>query len=252
MKKVLIVAAICLPPSLIGPAIVMGNLLRYFPAKIYSILMGHPDKIWCMKDFNSTLPCTYFYSRYPVLVYKGGLLRRLNLIGRDVFVMGEIFLRCLKIIKNENIKSLFVVADHFVEVAALIAGRLSGKKVYLWLPDIYYRPDKSDWTNKATKILEPFVIKSADRVFVTSEATQEYYVKRYGIKTNVLPHTTHVEEYKRIRNTGNNDKFSIVFTGSVEKYNAATIRDLTKVIDENPEFNAELTIVTNFPKAITK
>ena len=174
------------------------------------------------------------------------------MIGRDVFVMGELILRCLKTIKNENIESLFVVADHFVEIAALFAGRLSRKKVYIWLPDIYYRPDKSDWTNKATKILEPFVLKSADRVFVTSEATQDYYKNKYGMKTNVLPHTTHVEEYKKIRDAGYNDKFSIVFTGSVEKYNAATIRDLAKVIDENPELNAELTIVTNFPKSITE
>lgn len=249
MKKILIVSAICLPPSLIGPAILMGNLFKYFPKDSYCVLMGNLRQNWCLKDNQSKLNCKYFFTRYPYLEYKGNIFWRIRSIVRDFFALGEIFWRSFRIIKKEKIDSLFVVSDHFVELPLRLVSWITGKKMFLWLPDVYYRPEKTDWTRIATRIIEPFILRAANTVLATSEATQKYYKEKYNLNCEVLPHSVEITKYKTIKDkkTSEKDVTKIVFTGSVTGYNHDAIFDMIKIINEYPELNMEFVIVSNHP-----
>lgn len=247
MKKTLIASAICLPPSLIGPAMMMGNLLKHFPDGSYCILMGRLEHIWCLKDVKARLKCKYIFSRYPFLGYSGSLFKRILKILRDIFALCEFFWAGIQTIWQEKIDSVFVVADHFVEIPMLLASRITGKKIILWLPDIYYRPDKSDWTRTATRLIEPFILKAVDTVLVTSEATQEYYKERHKLQTKILPHSVDISAYESAKwqKQEPGTAVKILYTGSVVKYNLDTILDMAMVVTRHPELNAEFIIISN-------
>ncbi len=140
-KKVLVVAAICFPPCLIGPAILMGNLFRHFPKGSYHVLMGRLDHQWLPLDMDSMLPAQYTFTRYPSFNLRGNLFRRIRTLLRDIVALLEYFWKGLKIIRTEGIDTIFVVADHYVELPALLMHWLTGKKIVIWFPDLYYHYD---------------------------------------------------------------------------------------------------------------
>lgn len=248
-RKALVMAAISFPPVLIGPAVVMGNLFKIFPKGSYYVLMGRLDHVWPPIDEDSMMPAPYTFSRFPLLNVRGSWRRRIRSILRDLFALLETTWKGLRIIHREKIDTIFVVADHYVELAALIMHWLTGKKIALWLPDLYYVPENSTtgWTQTVDRFIEPFLLKKVDTVLVTSEATQKYYKEKYGIDTEVLPHSVDIKKYSPQMEDGHspNKTTKILFTGTVEPCNFGPLLDMIKVVNENPELNLEFSIISN-------
>jgi len=247
-KKTLAISAICFPPVLIGPAILMGNLFKHFPEGSYHVLMGRLDHVWRPIDENSALPAPYTFTRFPFLHSRGNWRHRIRSLLRDIFSLLEVNWKGLRIIQWEKINSIFVVADHYVELAALLMSRLTGKKLVLYLPDVYYVPENlKGWAKFTDRMIEPFLLRAVDTVLVTGEPTQEYYNNKYGLETVVLPHSTDMSKYDFHSEESHTDEkpTKILFTGSVEPCNYGPIIDLVKVVSEHLELNLELNIVSN-------
>ena len=248
-KKTLAISAICFPPCLIGPAILMGNLLRHFPKGSYHVLMGSLDySSWLPIDMDSMLPAQYTFTRYPSFNLKGNLFRRIRTLLRDIFALHEVTLKGLRIIRREKIDSIFVVADHYVELAALLMHWLTGKKIVVWMPDLYCHYDHI-YIAKVEKLfmrfLEPKILKSSNNVLVASEATQEHYKGKYGIETNELRHSVELNRYNELPNKQpKNDVFTIVYTGIVTHGHYDSILDMVSVIEGFRDINIKFLLVT--------
>lgn len=248
-KKTLVVAAICWPPVLIGPAVLMGNLFRHFPEGSYQVLMGRLDHVWPPIDKDSMLPATHTFTRFPLCNSMGNWWRRMRAFARDVFALLEVTWKGLRIIRREKIDSIFVVADHYVELAALIMHWLTGKKIVLWLPDLYYVSSisKTDRYKDLNRWIEPFLLRTVDDVLVTGKPTQEYYKEKYNVNTEILSHSVDISKYVfQNKQTHSKTKATkILFTGTIEPCNYGAILDIIKVITESPALNSELNIVSN-------
>ena len=248
MANTLIVAALGAPPVLYAPAILLGNLLRKFPPNSYHILMGHLNKIWVPKDMNSQLPAEYTYTNFPMLSMSGNWFRKTYIMMKIISAIIEITIKGLIIIRKEGINSIFVVQDHYVELAAILMKWITKKKVVLWLTDLYCVPELVNvlWNQKLNGILEPWLLKAVDKVLVCNEATQKYYLDKYGIKTEVIHHSVEIEKYKNIEILNkHNDQIEIAFTGSFTKSQEGGLLDLVKIVNENPDLNVKLTLYTN-------
>jgi len=248
-KKTLVITAICFPPCLIGPAILMGNLFRHFPKGSYHVLMGLCN--WLPIDDDSKLQAPYTYTRYPNLNYRGNLFRLIYSILHDLFAILEITIRGLIIIKKENINHIFAIADHYVEIAALLMHWLTGKKIVVWFPDLYYHNDHIS-IPKAEQIfnrfLEPLILKSANNVLVASEETQKYYKEKYGIKTNELRHSVELNRYNKLPNEQpKNDLITIVYTGIITHAHYDSILDMVSVVEGFNDINIKFLLVTTTP-----
>jgi glycosyltransferase involved in cell wall biosynthesis len=248
MKKTLAVAAICFPPVLIGPAILMSNLFRHFPKGSYHVLMGRLDHVWPPIDTDLMLPAQYTFTRFPFCHLQGNACRYLYVFLRDVFAVLEVTWKGLWIIYWCKIDTIFVVADHYVEVAALLMHWLTGKKVILWLPDLYYQPDydyKSRVDKFIRRILEPLVLRSADRVLVTGEPTQEYYRNKYNVIAEILRHSVELSEYNLItKRTSKKDETTIVFTGVVTQSQLGSVLDMVNMVNGSFDLNVKFIVVS--------
>jgi glycosyltransferase involved in cell wall biosynthesis len=248
MKKTLAVAAICFPPVLIGPAVLMGNLFRHFPKGSYHVLMGRLDHVRQPRDADSMLQAQYTFTRFPFCHSQGNACRHLYAFLRDIFAVLEVTWKGLWIIYREKIDTIFVVADHYVEVAALLMRCLTGKKVILWLPDLYYQSDydyKSHVDKFIRRILEPFVLKSADSVLVTGEPTQEYYKKKYNVTAKILRHSVELGEYNLLtKRPSKKDETTIVFTGIVTQSQLGSILDMVNIVNGSFDSNVKFIVVS--------
>ena len=248
-KKNLVITAICFPPVLIGLAILMGNLFRHFPKGSYHVLTGRLDySNWLPIDDDSKLPAQYTFTRYPRLNYRGNLFRRIRSFLHDIFALFEVTAKGLKIIRKENINSIFAVADHYVEIAALLMQWLTGKKVVVWFPDLYYGYDEK-FVPKFEKLLlkfcEPLILKWAENVLVASSATKNYYKEKYGIELIELKHSVELNRYNELPNEQpKNDLITIMFTGIITQCHYDSILDMVSVIEEFRDINIKFLLVT--------
>lgn len=248
MANTLIVAALGVPPVLHAPAILLGNLLRKFPLKSYHILMGHLNKIWVLKDMNSQLPAEYTFANFPMFDMSGNWFRKIYKIMKVISAIIEILIKGLIIIRKERISSIFVVQDHYVELAAILMKWITKKKVVLWLTDLYCVPELVNvlWDQKLNGILELWLLKAVDKVLVCNEATQKYYLDKYEINTEIMRHSVEIEKYKNMEILNkHSDQVEIVFTGSFTNSQEGGILDLVKILNENPDLNIKFMIYTN-------
>ena len=210
--------------------------------------MGRLDHQWLPLDMESMLPVQYTFARYPGLNLRGNLFRRIRIFLRNIFALHELVWKGLRIIRREKIDSIFVVSDHYVELAALIMHWLTGKKVVMWLPDLYYVPEVSyaRWERILKRYLEPFLLRRINTVLVTGEATRDYYKEKYGINTRVLPHSVDLSKYSKFQFSAISDKktIDILYTGSVTLAQHGAIMDIIKIINDFPELNARLIIAS--------
>ena len=245
-KKTLVIAAICFPPVLMGAAVLMGNLFKHFPKGSYHVLMGRLDHGWPPIDKDSMMPAPYTFTRFPFLHSKGNLWRRVGFFFRDLFAILECTWKGLRIIRQEKVNNVFVVADHYVELAALLIHWLTGKKIVLWLPDLYCVPEltRSKWTQSINRLIEPVLLRAMDIVLVTGKPTQEYYKEKYNLNTEVLAHSVDLTRYDLQHSHPSANVTRILFTGTIEPCNQGSILDMIKVITGLPELDIKLAIVS--------
>jgi glycosyltransferase involved in cell wall biosynthesis len=80
--------------------------------------------------------------------------------------------------------------------AAFVAARRLGLPFYIHMHDLWIEntPPNSATAQFAEK-WEPITLKESTRVFCMTEAMQEYYEKKYGVRTDLLPHSVSDQDY---------------------------------------------------------
>ena len=161
--------------------------------------------------------------RYPALLchsIKGAIQRSLLTLGAEVVL------------------SAYPAEDFFV--AGFLAARELHLPVYAYLHEIWEedRPAESAKAHFAKK-WEPVILREATRVICMTEPTQQYYKKKYGIETDLLPHSIAEDAYLDAPTellapqTGNP---TVLFVGGINpKFNADALKVLAAASELLPE-----------------
>lgn len=181
MKKLLVITK-TFPPSVGGSHTVMRNLFRFINPEDYIILRdgmgvgGDKEFDYLGQDVNypSCLAC--FRKIYPL----------------DIFLIPIIVHKLLKIKRKYGIeKCLIVYPDPFFVVAGYIFARMVGIEYFLYFHDIWTEDEIriTDIVKKMLgKIFEKGIIKNSAAFFVLTTAMREFYQKKHGVDSIILPH----------------------------------------------------------------
>ena len=215
-KKTLIISAF-VPPSVNGPSAILYRLFCLFPKGSYGFLTDILDRPYNINDNNYALDCFYYYFRLPFTQAKNRwlliLVRLLRFLAIPLIVI-----RAVKIIKREKVDNIWATNDNgpFI-ISAFLAHKITGRPLYAHMLDLYKEILPSRIEKHVAGLFEEHILKAADRVFVMSEALQEYYQSEYGIKTELLPHPIVLKKMQNEKksDSANKNIFEIVYTGQM-------------------------------------
>lgn len=233
------------PPRVSGSAIVLGSLFKHFPQDSYFVFKEeeHEGSI----DASSTLNCRiYSFNLNSYNIYLGRLLHS----WLSYFFMPTLVLNILKITKREKADILFSVYPHpSFFIASFIAHKLGNKPFFIYMHDTWEDAMGRDTGAHRfmARIFEKRILLSASEVFVISEPLRELYLRKYGIRSSVLPHCIDLPENPPDKNyiipEERNGTVRILFTGDVYKTNIDALKNLVDAMDLLPN-NYELTLCT--------
>jgi glycosyltransferase involved in cell wall biosynthesis len=82
--------------------------------------------------------------------------------------------------------------------SAFLAARQLGLPFYAHMHDLWVENTQSGTAlARFAETWEPLILRRATRVLCMTEAMQEHYAKKYGIKTYFLPHSIPEEDYRK-------------------------------------------------------
>jgi glycosyltransferase involved in cell wall biosynthesis len=182
---VLTVVSSSFPPLASGSAILLANLLSNYTGKV-SAIAGHSRYVKPDPDFRP--PCATRYLGLPRRVPR--LYEALNwtvpfLVWRSLnHSIGKTF---------EDLRTDIVLAAYPREdflIAAFHAARKLNLPFYAHMHDLWMEnmPAGSTASRLAEK-WEPVILKESTRVLCMTPSMQKHYERKYGIKTDLLPHT---------------------------------------------------------------
>ncbi len=252
IKKTLIITRNCFPPVIVGPAILLGNLFKRYESESYCVLMGPIGEDFRLVDVSSTLSCKYYFTSFPNIAVKGW--RRFRSLFVDLSRVCESVMKGIKVVKREKVKNIFLIPGYLESLTALLVHWIMRRRLILYLPDIYYVPNRFGfgWTSLIMRLIEPILLRCADTILVTAEPTQNYYEKRYNSNSVVLPHSVDLAKYetKPAQSLEKAKETRIVFTGEVSEAQLDSILNMVKTVNTCPELNATFVIAANASKDI--
>ncbi|MGH7793410.1 MAG: glycosyltransferase [Candidatus Binatia bacterium] len=214
------------PPRVSGSAILLANLLANYTGNLKAVAgenrYSEPDPAFCP-------PCSTQYLAPPSIlqrVYDGLRIRR-PALARSLLttVMG----RALKAAGTDVVLAAFPREDFLT--AAFLAARRLRLPFYVHMHDLW-RDNLTAGTAAArfADIWEPVILRQATRVLCMTEAMQTHYEKKYGLITELLPHTIPYQAFLRAPREMLSPRMSkptVLFVGAV---NPAMNLDALKVL----------------------
>jgi glycosyltransferase involved in cell wall biosynthesis len=187
----LTVVAPTFPPQVSGSAILLANLLSHYRGNVRAIA-GHD--YYSRSDPVFLTPCPTRYLALPRIlprVYEG--LRR-----RFPMMLCCSLQRSIRRILAELGTNVVLGAfpyDIYL-VATFLAARELRLPFYAYMHDLWMEnmPEGTATARFAEKS-EPVILRKSTRVFCMTEAMQKHYEKKYGIQTDLLPHSISEQEY---------------------------------------------------------
>lgn len=180
-------------PQVSGSPILLANMLSHFTGTVNAVA-GYNRYAKIDPAFRA--PCavqTLALPRtFPVLTDR--LERRLpGLLSRAL----QISLRSALITLGTDV--VFAVFPHETYVvAAFLVARQMGLPFYVHMHDLWSENQPSGTASaRFAAIWEPVILREARRVLCMTEAMQEHYAKKYGIKTYLLPHSIPEKDYRK-------------------------------------------------------
>ena len=215
----------------------MRSLLRHFPKGSYSILTGNMLEDNIQVDLETTMDCQYYTIDLPPFL---NACKNFWYIAPflECLLIFFIIIKGLNIVKKKNIKNILATTYGGFEVAAYFIHKITGKRLYIYLFDIYEESQVTTWGKLKTRIMEPRLIYAAEKVFVMSEFLAEHIKMKYDIETVFLPHAVD-SSFKYSHTTKNlfpeNRPFTVVYTGMIYEAQIDGILNMVKVVNSMPE-----------------
>jgi glycosyltransferase involved in cell wall biosynthesis len=177
------------PPQVSGSGILLANLLADYRGNVTAIV-ARDCRRQTDPDFLSPCP-TRPLKLASVLPRTFDRLRRRFPEAMSRLIAKEL-IRTLKALDTKVVMGVFPY-DVFL-VGAFIASRQLGMPFYAHLHDL--------WSDNAVgsrfaEYWEPRILKESTRVLCMTEAMQEYYKSKYGIPSELLPHTISLRDYSK-------------------------------------------------------
>jgi glycosyltransferase involved in cell wall biosynthesis len=158
-----------------------------------------------------------------------------RVIGRlfkflDVLCVPWIVLYCVVLIKKHKIDTIFTVpyrGEFFV--AAYFAHLLSRTKFYVYVMDdweAHVRQGHAPHRLLTWLVGQARILRAADKVWAVSRPMAQLYEEHYGIRVSWLPHTIHLDRYRRPASRPGR----IVFTGSIYGAQLDPLQRLARVV----------------------
>lgn len=181
------------PPQVSGSAILLTNLLSSYTGYV-RVVAGHDQYLKSDPAFRP--PCVTRYLALPRIlprVYDGVRRRFPTLLYRSV--QGPIR-RSLAKLGTNIVLSAFPYEEFLV--ATFLAARELHLPFYSNMHDLWMENTPIGTASmRFAEKWEPIILKESRRVLCMTEAMQTYYEKKYGIVTELLPHTVSQQDLLR-------------------------------------------------------
>jgi glycosyltransferase involved in cell wall biosynthesis len=187
----LTVVAPTFPPQVSGSAILLANLLSHYRGNVRAIA-GYD--YYSKSDLGFLAPCPTQYLTPPRLlprVYEGLRIRLPMMLCCSL----QRSLRRIAAGLGTNIVLGAFPFDIYL-VATFLAARELRLPFYAYMHDLWMEnmPAGTVRARFAQK-WEPVILRKSTRVLCMTEAMQKHYEKKYGIQTDLLPHSISEQEY---------------------------------------------------------
>jgi len=230
MRKTIIISEFA-PPRLDGISILLSIIFKRFPHQSICLLSDIPDKWNYAVDGSLRLDCKLYCFKTE---YYFPYLPAITTVIFSFMLIPILVIKGLVIVRKEKIDNILAVNNNGPYfISALIIHLLSAKPLYVYLFDLYSKEHDDKIKKLFAYIFEGPILKSAAKVFVSSEKMKEYYFKKYNINGVLIPHPVDVTKFNRIlaQSTTHKDYYKIVFTGQIRKDNDCLI-SLIEAINE--------------------
>ena len=221
------------PPIVGGGPTIMRSLLKHFSKGSYMILMGSIYRDNRHLDLDSTLDCECYTADLPTF-----LLVRRNIWYLAPFIelllIIWVTIKGLYIVMKEGVENILATTYGGYEVAAFLIHIIAGKRLYVYFFDIYQESQLNGWGHFKSRIMEPRLVKSSEKVFVMSEFLEKHIELKYGIKAIFLPHAIDSSlryNQKEKISYASNRPFTVVYTGMIYEAQIDGILNMAKVVN---------------------
>jgi glycosyltransferase involved in cell wall biosynthesis len=213
-SPILTVVAPGFPPQVSGSAILLANLLSSYKGNLRAVA-GYD--YYLKFDLGFLAPC---YTRYLVLprilprVYQGLRIRFPIML---CWSLQRSIRRLIAALGTNVVLGAFPYDIYLV--AAFLATRELHLPFYAYMHDLWLE-NMAEGTASARFAgkWEPVILRESTRVLCMTEAMQKHYEKKYGIQTDLLPHSISEQDYPQapagIR-PSRMSKPTVLFVGSV-------------------------------------
>ena len=233
-NKLLLVAS-SFPPYLTPSAVLVKNIFDEYEGSFKAIASSSFSKI----DNSFTVPCDTDYINYPTNRFTEYISRHYHHCFLPHYIR-----RIDKVVKNYKPNVIFVNYPRDVMlVAAYIVSKKNNIPIFVYMHDLWeenvFEYQKKGVHNFSKK-WEPVIFKNSKRIICCTEMMQEYYNKKYNIKTDLLYHSIPDSEFhfkSKGRDILKKDKFTIAYAGSISQLMNLdafqTMKKALKILPEN-------------------
>ncbi|MBI3596523.1 MAG: glycosyltransferase [Nitrospirae bacterium] len=250
MSKILFMSH-CVPPIPYSPSSIFLRLFKYFPEDSYIVLTSRYENNIAAADLGDKLRCGHYYVGKTIF----GDYTRWSSI-REWLDVPSMVAKGLSIIRKEKVTDILIhpTSGNFL-LASYILHRLTGIPLYVYMLDLYSAAQTFKIRKLMSVPIERLVMRASKKVFVMSEALQDFYKRKYNIQTVLLRHPIELPQNgsriaKKVK-INRNTKKTIVFTGMIYEAQLDALQNLVSAVNELSEVEFHIYSQRAVPKLIT-
>lgn len=249
-EKIAILSHI-LPPALSGQSVLLSRLLSQSDKNKYCLLSSG-------KPVNETDGVSKpLKGEYVFLKQAGRLLKvSIPVISWPSLLFGSflgVYSRAKEVASTVQEKECKLIIGCTGDLLDMPAAWLASR--WLRIPFIAYIMDDYvyQWVGARrflARMIERFIIKDADKVFVLNEFVQRNYRERYGIEAHIIHNPVVLPDVYAVNPNYNSRSFNIVYTGSVYHAHFDAFRNLVRALECFVEKELSLHVYTPQPESL--
>jgi len=240
MKQKLLVISYALPIRNTGTPVVVRKFLENFEREEI-VLMGRPVK---KHERVSDYRLHYPFSLIPTPPVEA----RGEKLWRVITVIFGTILGLFLILKIKPTGILAFYRDETSLLTGYILNRITRVPLYSYFCDLYHENYSKGFYRTLANWLQPKIFERSKKIFVLTEGIKEYYLQRYGIQSEVIPHCINEPVKPKPVSVNLNYPLKIGYLGSINKDRISSLRMLCAAIKNDGKY--QLIYLTSTPENI--